>query len=91
MQMPAAAIEPPPPPPPPPIEPSSTPPAPAPVDFFDALRAALEQATDEDALNSIFDREVTNRQPPLTPDEGDEADAIMREVAAKFWREDGEP
>ncbi len=55
-----------------------------PIDF-DAFRAALEGAANNEELNAIYDREVMNRKPPLTTDEADEADSITREIGARFW------
>lgn len=80
----------PPPPPAPPNAPVAPPkPATGPIDF-DAFRAALEEARNNDELNAIYDREITDRRPPLTGDELDEADNITREVGQKFWEGDGE-
>ncbi len=86
--------EPPAPPPPPPLAPPPAPveppePATGPIDF-DAFRKALEEAKNNDELNAIYDREITDRAPPLSGDEVDEADNITREVGARFWEGDGQ-
>ena len=60
-----------------------------PIDF-DAFRKALEEAKNNDELNAIYDREITDRGPPLSGDEVDEADNITREVGARFWEGDGQ-
>jgi len=57
---------------------------------FDAFRAALRAAPDQDAANAVFDRWITARKPPLSSDEADEADNIMREECAGFWTDDAQ-
>ncbi len=91
---PARMIEPPAPPPPPPALPpkAAEPPPPllASAEFdFDAFRANLDRAATQADADAVFAREVEGRQPPLSSDELDEADAIMREACARFWTEDG--
>lgn len=54
----------------------------APFDF-DAFRAELAKAETLDALNAAFER-LTSR--PMTSEEIDETDAILREVAEEFWK-----
>lgn len=79
--------------PPAPNKPKSTPPAPPPqkgpsADFdFVAYRAALDAAETLDAANAIYADQVERRTLPLTGDEQDEADNILREIGAKFWNE----
>ena len=80
------------------VPPNPNTPAPAPpqaqqttwIDFV-KFRAALQAAVSLDEANTIYDREVTNRTPPLHPDEVDEAEAILRESCGRFWdnAEDG--
>jgi phage recombination protein Bet len=57
---------------------------------FDAFRKALDAAATLEELNSIYDDWIAKRpqDAPLTQDEQDEADAVVREIAAKFWTEE---
>ena len=73
--------------PPNPGKPASAPPQPAQSASinFDAFRSALRAAATQDDINAIWDREVEARKPPLSDDEADEAQAILREESSKFW------
>lgn len=78
-------------PPAPPPLPALSPPKPEPAvpaafDFV-AYRAALDAAETLDAANAIYADQVERRALPLTGDEQDEADNILREIGAKFWNE----
>lgn len=78
-------------PPAPPPLPALSPPKPEPAvpaafDFV-AYRADLDAAETLDAANAIYADQVERRTPPLTGDEQDEADNILREIGAKFWNE----
>lgn len=86
---PQARLTPPRPTPPNPNKPAPTPPQPeqsSPAAFsFDAFRALLDSAATNQEANEIYDREVTNRIPPLLGDEMDECDALLRECTSKFY------
>jgi phage recombination protein Bet len=75
-----------------PNKPASAPPqakqaATGPIDF-DVFRKALDAAETQEAANVIYEREATNRQPPLTDEELDECDALLRESCARFWKDE---
>ena len=53
---------------------------------FDAFRATLEKAKTLDELNLSYDKELTGVIWG-TEEEADEADGILRELAARFWEE----
>lgn len=58
----------------------------APVAFdMAAFRAAIDAASDPDERNSIYEREVAPRNPPLTPEELDEIDELMRRATTTTW------
>ena len=67
--------------PPAPAKPSSKP---QPFDFH-AYRAALQSAETSEEIDAIWLREVESRDPQLTEEDENEAQEILREVAAKFW------
>jgi hypothetical protein len=50
-----------------------------------AYRTAVVTAPTEEAANSVFRTWVEQRKPPLSPEEDDEAQNILREACAKFW------
>lgn len=75
-----------------------TPPAPPPVPpvpqaqqqaiDFDDLRAKLSACSDEDTLNAAFEEWMNGREAHMSPDEIDEANAVLREAAAPYWKGD---
>jgi hypothetical protein len=41
-------------------------------------------------LNAAFDAWIVPREKHMSADEIDEADALLREIAAPFWEDDGQ-
>jgi hypothetical protein len=76
--------------PPNPGKPASAPPQPAQsasINLY-AFRSALRAAATQDDINAMWEREVEARKPPLSDDEADEAQAILREESSRFWTTD---
>lgn len=82
----------PPAPPPPPVA-TIEPPKPKVVQMdaidFDDLRAKLRACANLDNLNNVFDAFVQAHMKDASDDEMEEADALLREEAEKFWKDEG--
>jgi phage recombination protein Bet len=73
----------------PPVPPQAPQSAPERIDL-DELRTVLKTADSRDHLNAAFDAWIVPREKHMSADEIDEADALLREIAAPFWEDDGQ-